>query len=215
MTDFARSSVSSAQLSCRSSSRCYGGGGRDANPEKHASSAEAESTQRVSDRTSARKRQIRGCPAAAAAAYTSVPTRASNPSQITPAMSLPLPGLLRPWQPDPKVSLTVASSLVAETNLGFAGLALVGHKGRSGASSVASCGQCSATLYPCHAEGSHTQATSGGAAGRKRFCCCCCSEGVRWQKIRLCTSPVPGVQGSFGGRLAPSTMHSFCLLILS
>ena len=82
-------------------------------------------------------------------------------------MSLPLPGLLRPWQPDPKVSLTVASSLVAETNLGFAGLALVGHKGRSGASSVASCGQCSSTLYPCHAEGSHTQATSGARQAGK------------------------------------------------
>ena len=75
----------------------------------------------------------------------------SNHSQIIRVR----PGLLRPWQPDPKVSLTVASSLVAETNLGFAGQALVGHKGRSGASSVAS-GQYSTTLYPCHAEGSHT-----------------------------------------------------------
>ena len=75
---------------------------------------------------------------------------ASNHGQIIRVR----PGLLRPWQPDPKVSLT-ATVAVAETNLGFAGLlALVGHKGRSGASSVAS-GHYS-TSYPCHAEGSHT-----------------------------------------------------------
>ena len=43
---------------------------------------------------------------------------ASNHGQIIRVR----PGLLRPWQPDPKVSLT-GTVAVAETNLGFAGAA--------------------------------------------------------------------------------------------
>ena len=135
-----------------SRSRCYGGGG-DANPEKHASSSSsskhasssssraAESTQRVFHLTGPElESAIRGC--TAAAAYTSVPppphrvqSRPNNPNiEFAPACA-------RPCQSVPHR----AATLVAETNLGFAGLALVGHKGRSGASSVAG-GHHSTTL---------------------------------------------------------------------
>ena len=77
---------------------------------------------------------------------------------------------------------------------GFCRAALVGHKGRSGASSVAS-GHYSTLPLPRGRESQHG-VDQGGAAGRKR----CCSESVWWQKIRLCTLPVPGVHGSFVGR---------------
>ena len=140
-----------------SRSRCYGGGG-DANPEKHASSSSsssssskhasssssssraAESTQRVFHLTGPElESAIRGC--TAAAAYTSVPPRRVVQSRPNNPNNEFAPACARPCQSVPHR----AATLVAETNLGFAGLALVGHKGRSGASSVAG-GHHSTTL---------------------------------------------------------------------